>query len=114
MAKEQLWRRRHIVEEFGESWETSTRGMWEYFIFKRVEAKKIRDDAAREKQEGIQGQCQQESPFREILEQAGRNEDTGCSSEIMRKSYSATEMGRFQRRMHGKREVVGMGLGSYT
>ena len=48
--------------------EQFTRGMWEYYIRKRVEAKKIRDDAAREKQEGIQGQWQQESPFREILE----------------------------------------------
>ena len=36
----------------------------------------ILEDASREKQEGIQGQWQQESPFREILEQARRNEDT--------------------------------------
>ena len=47
-------------------------------------------DAAREKQEGIQGQWQQESFFREILEQTRRNEDTGCSSEVMRKGFVAT------------------------
>ena len=29
----------------------------------------IQEDASREKQEGIQGQWQQESPFREVLEQ---------------------------------------------
>ena len=31
-------------------------GMWEYFILKRAEAKKILEDAARERQEGIQDQ----------------------------------------------------------
>ena len=36
-------------------------------LSKRAETKRIRDDAAREKQEGIQGQWQQKSPFREIL-----------------------------------------------
>ena len=54
--------------------------MWEYFSLERDEAKRIRDDAAREKQEGIQGQWQQESPLREILEHARRNEDVECSS----------------------------------
>ena len=55
-----------------------------FFSLKRAEAK--RDDAAREKQEGMQGQWQQESPFREVLEQARRNEDMGCSSEVVRKN----------------------------
>ena len=44
------------------------RGMWECFTLKRAEAKKILEDAARERQEGMQGQCQQESLFMEILE----------------------------------------------
>ena len=35
-------------------------------------------------------QWQQESPFREILEQARRNEDVGCSLEVMRKGNIAT------------------------
>ena len=67
--------------------EQFTRGMWEYFSQKR-------DDAAREKQEGIQGQWQQESPFREIMEQARRDEDTESSSEIMRKSNIAKRCSR--------------------
>ena len=61
------------------------RGMWVYFTFERAEANWIRDDAAREKREGIQGQWQEESPFRDILEHARRNE----SSEILRRSYFA-------------------------
>ena len=44
--------------------EQFTRGMWEYFTLRRAEAKRTRDDTAREKQEGKQGQWQQESPFR--------------------------------------------------
>ena len=42
--------------------------VWEYFTLNRAEAKKILKDAVREGQEGIQGQWQQESPFREVLE----------------------------------------------
>ena len=68
--------------------EQFTRGMWEYFTLKRAEAKRIRDDAAREKQEGIQGQWQQESPFREILEQAGRNEDMDAAQKSCGKAFS--------------------------
>ena len=60
------------------------RGMWEHFALERAQAKKIREDAARERQEGIQGQWQHESLFREMLEQVRANEDVGCSSEIMR------------------------------
>ena len=70
--------------------------MWEYFTLKRAEAKRIRDDAAREKQEGVQSQWQQESPFREILEQARRNEDVGCSSEVVRKGFFAIRDSRWE------------------
>ena len=76
--------------------EQFTRGMWEYFTLLRTEAKRIRDDAAREKQEGIQGQWQQESPFREILEHARRDEDMGCSSESMRRNYLAIRDSRWE------------------
>ena len=37
-----------------------TSGMWEYLTLKRAEGKRIRHDAAREKQEGIQGQSHQD------------------------------------------------------
>ena len=65
------------------------------FFLKRAEEKRIRDDAAREKQEGIQGQWQQESPFREMMEQARRDEYTESSSEIMRKSNIAKRGSRW-------------------
>ena len=65
------------------------------FDSQRAEAKRIRDDPAREKQEGIQGQWQLDSPFREILEQASRNEDMGCSS-VMRKVNIAVRDSRWK------------------
>ena len=64
------------------------RGMWEYFTLRRAEAKKIRDDAAGDAR--IQGQWQQVFPFRKSLEQARRNEDVGCSAEVVRKGFFAT------------------------
>ena len=53
------------------------RGMWEYFTLKRAEVKKILEDASRNGQAGIQGQWQQESPFRETLKQVRGNADMG-------------------------------------
>ena len=38
------------------------KGMWEYFSLERVTAKQFRKDAEKDKQEGIQGQWQRESP----------------------------------------------------
>ena len=40
--------------------------MWEYFSLDRVKTKKFLEDAKKEKQEGVQGQWQQESPFEEV------------------------------------------------
>ena len=80
----QVWQWERVVEKKahrGRIWnvmgnEQFISGMWEYFTLERAEENMILEDASREKQEGIQGQWQQESPFREILEQARRNEDT--------------------------------------
>ena len=69
--------------------EQFVRGMWEYFTLKRAQAKKILEDAARERQEGIQGQWQQESPFREILEQVRGKVGMGCCPQMLRKGYIA-------------------------
>ena len=54
------------------------RGMWEYFTLKRAGARKIPADIDQEKHEGKQGQWQQESPFKEVLEQVERCADTDC------------------------------------
>ena len=45
-------------------------GMWEYFSHETAKAKTFLKDAEKEKQEGIQGQWQRESPAKEYLEQA--------------------------------------------
>ena len=71
------WQWRAVVEKKahrGRMWkimgsEQCINGMWEYFTLKRAEAMKIREDAARERQAGIQGRWQQESLFIEVLEQ---------------------------------------------
>ena len=55
-------------------------GMWEYFTFNRAEERKILAHASRERQEGMQDQWQQESPFRKVLEQV--NGVVSHSSEV--------------------------------
>ena len=60
-------------------------GLWEYFTLERAEVRKILADPSREKQEGIQGLWQQESPFREVLEQVKSYADTDCGSQMMRR-----------------------------
>ena len=45
------------------------RGMWAYFSCERLKAKKFREDAEKEKQEGIQGHWHRESPAKEYLDQ---------------------------------------------
>ena len=72
------------------------RGMWEHFTLKRAEEKKILEDAAREKQQGTQGQWQQKSLFREILEQVRGNVDMGCGPQMMRKGYLAMRDGSWE------------------
>ena len=64
-------------------------GMWDYFTLEREGARKILADAAWEQQEGIQGQCQQESPFREVLEQVKRSADADSGPQMMRRGYFA-------------------------
>ena len=69
-----------------------------------AEAKKILEDAARERQEGIQGQRQQDSPFREILEQVRGNADMGCGPQMMRKGCIALRDGSWEEFKEGCRE----------
>ena len=87
----QSWRRRRIVEKFGEWWETSKSHVvcGSILLVKGQKRKGFVMMLREKKQGGIQGQWQQESPFREILEQARRNEDMRCSSEVVRKGHIA-------------------------
>ena len=72
------------------------RGMWEYFTLERTEVRKILAEASREKQEGIQGQWQQETAFREVLEQVKKSADADCGPEMMRRGYLAMKNGRWE------------------
>ena len=58
--------------------------------------KKVLADAAKEKQEGIQGQWQQESPFKEVLEQVKGYPDTDCSAHIMGRAFHAVKSGNWE------------------
>ena len=96
--------RRGNVENIGN--EQFIRGRRECFTLRRAEAKNILEDATRERQEGIQGQWQQESPFREILEHVRGNVDMGCGLQMMRKGFFANkgwQLERVQRRMQRKK-----------
>ena len=70
-----LWQWKGVVEKKahrGRLWkvfgsEQFLRGMWKYFTLEQAGARKILADAAREKQEGKQGQWQQEPPCKEVL-----------------------------------------------
>ena len=87
--------------------EQFTRGMWENFILKRAEAQRIRDDAVWEKQEGIQGQWQQESPFGKSWNKPEEMKIWDVAQKSCGKAFSqGQQMGRLQRRMQGKREVI--------
>ena len=64
-----------------------------YFTINRAWARKVLADANLEKQEGIQGRWQQESPFKEVREQVKRNSGTDCAAQIMRRAYNAKKSG---------------------
>ena len=72
------------------------RGMWEHFSCERSKAKKYRQLADEEKQAGIQGQWQQESPVREFLEQAKCCNDTDCNESMMKKGFTALNNGTWE------------------
>ena len=63
------------------------RHMREYFCQERSIAKKLREEAEKERQAGIQGQWQQESPAREYLEQAKCCNDTDCTYRMMKHGF---------------------------
>ena len=56
--------------------EQHVRGMWEYFRRERDRVNKFQEQAEKEKQAGIQGQRQLESPAKEHLEQVKHRDDS--------------------------------------
>ena len=72
------------------------RGMWEHFSCERLKPKKFRQLADKEKQSGIQGQWQQESPVREYFEQVKCCHDTDCNEPMMKKGFTASKNGTWE------------------
>ena len=72
------------------------RGMWEYFLQERSRVKRFRELADEEKQAGIQGQWQQESPATEYLERVKCCQDTDCNEPMMKKGFTALENGTWE------------------
>ena len=71
--------------------EQYVRGMWEYFCRERERVKKFRAKAEEEKQKGIQGQWQLESPAKEYLEQGKCCNDTDCAHRMMQQGFFAVK-----------------------
>ena len=72
------------------------RGMWKHFSSERSKTKKFRQLAAEEKQAGIQGQWQQESPARGFWEQVNCCHDTDCNESMMKKGFTALKNGTWE------------------
>ena len=68
--------------------EQYVREMWEYFCQERARVKRFREEAEEERQTGIQGQWQLESPAREYLEQAKCCDDTDWTHRMMKQAFS--------------------------
>ena len=64
-------------------------GMLRVFSCARLKAKKFREDAEKEKQEGIQGRWQRESLAKEYLEQVKCCKDTECTPGMMKQAFFA-------------------------
>ena len=72
------------------------REMWEYYCSERSRVKKVREDAEKGRQAGIQGPWQHESPARESLEQVRCCNDTDCTPRMMKQAFLALKGGDWE------------------
>ena len=70
--------------------------MWEYYCRGKTKRKNVREEAEKERQAGIQGQWQHESPAREYLEQVKCCHDTDCTERVMKKGFTALKSGDWE------------------
>ena len=70
--------------------------LWENYSGERTRVKKFRESAEKERQEGIQGQWQRESPAREYLEQVKSRPDTDCTARMMKQDFFALKSGDWE------------------
>ena len=71
------------------------REMWEYYCRERSRVKKLREDAEKERNEGIQGQWS-ESPAKEYLEHVKCFKDTDCTPKMMKHAFIALKGGNWE------------------
>ena len=71
------------------------RAMWEYYCCERLRVKKFREEAEKERQAGIQSQCQHESPVHG-LEQVKCCNDTDCTHGMMKQAFLALKRGEWE------------------
>ena len=76
--------------------EQYVREMWELFCQERARVKRFREKAEEERQAGIQGQWQLESPARKYLEQVKCCNDTDCTHRKMTQGFLALKCGEWE------------------
>ena len=64
------------------------RGMWEHPTVTRAWAKAVLAFAEKEKLKGIQGKWQEQSSFKEVLDQIKKRSDMSCTAYLMRSGVS--------------------------
>ena len=84
-----------ILADYGVLKDQNTRNVG-VLSFERTKAKKFLKDAEKEKQEGIQGQWQQEAPAKEYLEQVKGSADTDCTPRTVKFGYFALKGGEWE------------------
>ena len=76
--------------------EQDVREMWEYFCQERDGVKRFREQAEEERQAGIRGLWQLESPARDYLEQVKKCDDTCCTQRMMKQGSVALKSGDWE------------------
>ena len=69
------------------------------------------EKAEKEKQAGIEGQWQLESPAREYLWQVKRRDDIYCTERMMKKGFAALKSGDWEEYKHFQKRSVSHGMG---
>ena len=73
-----------------------TREMWENYCRERLRETSFREDAEKERQAGIQGQWQHDSPTKEYLERVKCCNDTECTHRMMKRAFLALKGGDWE------------------
>ena len=91
LTRWQLWRKRRIVEDFGNDGKTQyVREMWEYVLPRKSKSKKVSTAGRRRK---ACRKWQLESPAREYLEHEKCCNDTDCMHRMMKQGFLALKSG---------------------